>query len=119
MLFRCWASVEDGGPTLKQHWATGSCPAHVCWLEAEMNFVPVPDNVECTHQQRTRWRKVVWTSSELAFDKQPRLPLMIGMYFFISVSEIIYTNIYNVCRILLGFCLFIFLFYFFSFAFSP
>ena len=20
MLFQCWASVEDGGPTLKQHW---------------------------------------------------------------------------------------------------
>ena len=25
MLFQCWASVEDGGPTLKQHWANASC----------------------------------------------------------------------------------------------
>ena len=25
MLFQCWASVEDGGPTLKQHWMNVSC----------------------------------------------------------------------------------------------
>ena len=25
MLFLCWASVEDGGPTLKQHWVNASC----------------------------------------------------------------------------------------------
>ena len=30
MLFQCWASVEDGGPSLKQHWVNspylqGSC----------------------------------------------------------------------------------------------
>ena len=25
MLFRCWTSVEDGGPTLKQHWVNASC----------------------------------------------------------------------------------------------
>ena len=27
MLFQSWASVEDGGPTLKQHWVN----ARVCW----------------------------------------------------------------------------------------
>ena len=25
MLFQCWASVEDGGPTLKRHWINASC----------------------------------------------------------------------------------------------
>ena len=25
MLFRCWASVGDGEPTLKQHWINTSC----------------------------------------------------------------------------------------------
>ena len=25
MLFECWASVEDGGPTFKQHWVNASC----------------------------------------------------------------------------------------------
>ena len=25
MLYQCWASVEDGGPTLKQHWANAPC----------------------------------------------------------------------------------------------
>ena len=25
MLFQCWASVEDGGPTLKQHWVNVPC----------------------------------------------------------------------------------------------
>ena len=25
MLFQCWASVKDGGPTLKQHWVNTSC----------------------------------------------------------------------------------------------
>ena len=24
MLLQCWASVEDGGPTLKQHWVIAS-----------------------------------------------------------------------------------------------
>ena len=34
MLFQCWASVEDGGPTLKLHWVNSSCLlGHVaqCW----------------------------------------------------------------------------------------
>ena len=25
MLFQFWASVEDGGPTLQQHWMNVSC----------------------------------------------------------------------------------------------
>ena len=25
MLFQCWSTVYDGGPTLKQHWL------NVCW----------------------------------------------------------------------------------------
>ena len=25
MFFQCWADVEDGGPTLKQHWVNVSC----------------------------------------------------------------------------------------------
>ena len=25
MLFYCWPSVVDDGPTLKQHWLNGSC----------------------------------------------------------------------------------------------
>ena len=25
MLFWCWADVEDGGPTSKQHWVSASC----------------------------------------------------------------------------------------------
>ena len=25
MLFQCWSSVEDGGPTLKQHWVNAPC----------------------------------------------------------------------------------------------
>ena len=25
ILFQCWASVEDGGPTLIQHWVNASC----------------------------------------------------------------------------------------------
>ena len=25
MLFQCWASIEDGGPTLKQHWVNSPC----------------------------------------------------------------------------------------------
>ena len=25
MLFQCWASVEDDGPTLKQHWVKVPC----------------------------------------------------------------------------------------------
>ena len=25
MLFQCWTSVEDAGPTLKRHWANSSC----------------------------------------------------------------------------------------------
>ena len=25
MLFKCWASVADGGPTFKQHWINESC----------------------------------------------------------------------------------------------
>ena len=25
MLFQCWSSVADGGPTLKQHWVNVSC----------------------------------------------------------------------------------------------
>ena len=33
MLFQCWASVEDGGPTLKQNWVNAS---FVCW-DAEIN----------------------------------------------------------------------------------
>ena len=24
MLFKCWASVKDGGPTLEQHWVNAS-----------------------------------------------------------------------------------------------
>ena len=28
MLFQCWASVEDGGPTLKQHCVT---PSHYAY----------------------------------------------------------------------------------------
>ena len=28
MLFQYWASVEDDGPTLKQHWVN----AGVCWV---------------------------------------------------------------------------------------
>ena len=29
MLFICWVSVEDGGPTLKQHWVDASCLVRV------------------------------------------------------------------------------------------
>ena len=29
MLFQCWASVEDAGPTLKQHWVD----APACWAK--------------------------------------------------------------------------------------
>ena len=25
MLCQCWATVGDGGPTLKQHWVNASC----------------------------------------------------------------------------------------------
>ena len=25
MLFYCWASGKDGGPSLKQHWVNASC----------------------------------------------------------------------------------------------
>ena len=25
MLFQCWSSVEDAGPTLKQHWVKAPC----------------------------------------------------------------------------------------------
>ena len=25
MLFQCWPSVEDDGPTLKQHWVNAPC----------------------------------------------------------------------------------------------
>ena len=25
MLFQCWTNVEDGGPTLKQHWVNSPC----------------------------------------------------------------------------------------------
>ena len=25
MLFKFWASVEDGGPAFKQHWENASC----------------------------------------------------------------------------------------------
>ena len=25
MLFLCWADVENGGPTLEQHWVSVSC----------------------------------------------------------------------------------------------
>ena len=25
LLFKCWANVEDGGSTLKQHWLNVSC----------------------------------------------------------------------------------------------
>ena len=31
MLFQCCASVKDGGPTLKQHWANASCLLRVYW----------------------------------------------------------------------------------------
>ena len=30
MLFQCWASVEDGGPTLNQHWVYASTGLHAC-----------------------------------------------------------------------------------------
>ena len=25
MIFQCWASIEDNGPTLKQYWVNASC----------------------------------------------------------------------------------------------
>ena len=25
MLFQCWTTVEDGGPTLEQHWENAPC----------------------------------------------------------------------------------------------
>ena len=31
MLFYRWASVEDGGPPLKQHWVNASCLLGVYW----------------------------------------------------------------------------------------
>ena len=30
MLLQCWASVEDGGPTLKQHCVNASTELHAC-----------------------------------------------------------------------------------------
>ena len=48
MLFQCWAGVEDGGPTLKQHWIIvsclpGWCPTSpllpVCWSVPFLNLL--------------------------------------------------------------------------------
>ena len=30
MLFQCWVSVEDGGPTLKQNWVNALCLLGIC-----------------------------------------------------------------------------------------
>ena len=35
MTFQCWASVEDGGPTLKRHWVM----PRACW---EISFLCTP-----------------------------------------------------------------------------
>ena len=32
MLFQCWASVEDGGPTLKQQWLSVPCLLGYIWV---------------------------------------------------------------------------------------
>ena len=35
MLFQCWASVEDGGPTLKQHWVNAPCLLGYCSVKSK------------------------------------------------------------------------------------
>ena len=41
MLFKCWASVEDGGPTFKQYWVNASCllGRRSAWFVYFLNFV--------------------------------------------------------------------------------
>ena len=43
MLFRCWANVADGGPTLKQHWVNVSCSLGVQKSPA-MSVIPTSLN---------------------------------------------------------------------------
>ena len=35
MLLQCWASVEDGGPTLKQHWVNAPCLLGASWWKSK------------------------------------------------------------------------------------
>ena len=35
MLYQCWTSVEDGGPTLKEHWVNTSCLLGISVLSRE------------------------------------------------------------------------------------
>ena len=37
MLFQCWASVEDGRPTFKQHWVNVPCLPGRCFLQNKFN----------------------------------------------------------------------------------
>ena len=39
MLFRCWLSVEDDGPVLKQHWVNASCLLGESKLKPGLNAI--------------------------------------------------------------------------------
>ena len=52
MLFQCWASVEDGGPTLKRHWGM----PRVCWdVSCSLRIMPCKAKrqylLTCTRQE--------------------------------------------------------------------
>ena len=49
MLFQCWASVEDGGPTLRQHWASTTC-----LLDSEGDLYQAAAKCLPHHAQQTR-----------------------------------------------------------------
>ena len=54
MLFYCWASVEDGGPTLKQHWVNALCLMGVYWRVFFIHIYhhTVVLNDSCTRRDR-------------------------------------------------------------------
>ena len=61
MLFQCWASVEDGGPTLKRHWVNVLCLLGYCLAnikESGLSRLPVVYNMSCLCRSPCHW----WTN---------------------------------------------------------
>ena len=70
MLFDCWPTVFDAGPTLKQHWVNDLCLLGIC-LELVSNvFVAFV----------IRWGGALWRISELP--SQLIFSMSSGMFFF-------------------------------------
>ena len=75
LLFQCWASVEDSGPTLKPHWVNAPYFRAV-WTIRVRNYYPLyPDGLELLIQRQWCWFNVesmscarwVWIIIEISY----------------------------------------------------